>query len=235
MDTSPGAPTAATPPSTDGPTRGRRRLPVVPLTLLALLAVAVVLRPQQLLSTLGSVRAWLLVLALVLLTAGLRRATRSLPHAAGTAISLAPAVLALGLLLLPTLVGSEVSEELEGLPPISAGTTSGAADAPARLRTGDVTGIGHRAEGSASLVRLPDGDLLVRLEDFSVDPGPDYRLLLVPGAAQEAPGNGVELGRLKGTSGDQNYGLTTDPPRGPLTVLVWCEAFGVPIAAATLA
>ena len=234
MDAPHGAPAAGTAPARV-PSRGRRRPPVVALALLALLAVAAGLRPQQLLSTLGSVRAWLLVLVLVLLTAGLRRATRSLPPAAGTAISLTPAVLALGLLLLPTLVGTEVSEELEGLPPVTAGTTGGAADAPVRLRTGAVTGIGHRAEGSASLVRLADGDLLVRLEDFSVDPGPDYRLLLVPGAGQESPGDGTELGRLKGTSGDQNYALPTSPPRGPVTVLVWCEAFGVPIAAATLA
>ena len=235
MDTPPSAPAAGRPAPVGEPRRVRRRPPVVPLALLALLAVAAGLRPQQLLSTLGSVRAWVLVLALVLLTAGLRRATRSLRPAAGTAISLTPAVLALGLLLVPTLVGTEVSEELEGLPPVSAGTTGSAADAPSRLRTGEVTGIGHRAEGSASLVQLPDGDLLVRLEDFSVDPGPDYRLLLVPGAGQESPGDGVELGRLKGTSGDQNYALSTSPPSGPVTVLVWCEAFGVPIAGATLA
>jgi hypothetical protein len=144
-------------------------------------------------------------------------------------------VLALGLLLLPTLIDTEVREELEGLPPVTAGNTGDAVDAPVRLRTAEVSGIGHRAEGSASLVRLPDGDLLVRLEDFSVDPGPDYRLLLVPGADQESPGDGVELGRLKGTSGDQNYAVSTSPPSGPVTVLVWCEAFGVPIAAATLA
>lgn len=234
MDAPPSAPAAGTAPPAGVPQRGRRRPPVVPLALLALLAVAAGLRPQQLLSTLGSVRAWLLVLALVLLTAGLRRATRSLPPAAGTAISLATAVLALGLLVVPTLVGTEVQEELAGLPPVTAGTTGGAADAPTRLRTAEITGIGHRAEGSASLVRLQDGDLLVRLEDFSVDPGPDYRLLLVPGAGQESPGDGVELGRLKGTSGNQNYALPTSRTPGPVTVLVWCEAFGVPIAAATL-
>lgn len=198
--------------------------------MVVLLAVSGVLRPQQLLSTLTSLRAWLLVLAVVLLTFALRRATRGLPPTAGTAVSSAPAVLAAGLFLLPTLVGNEVHEELPGLAP----TAAGAPSAPVRLGTGQVTGIGHRAEGSASLVQLPAGELLVRLEDFRVDPGPDYRVYVVTGSGQESPGDGIELGRLKGTSGNQNYPAPGPVPPGPVTLLVWCEAFSVPVAAATI-
>ncbi len=219
---------------------GRRRLTALPLSLVLLLTAAVLLRPQQLRSTLLSPRAWLLVLAVVLLTVVLRRVTRALPVAAGTALSLIPAVAATGVFLLPTIVGTRVSEDLDGLAPASARARAGAPtgtvgpDRPVRLRTADVTGIGHSAEGTASLVRLPDGELLVRLEDFRVDPGPDYRLHLVPGAGRESPADGVELGRLKGSSGDQNYRLSGQVPSGPVTVLVWCRAFEVPIAAATL-
>ena len=74
--------------------------------------------------------------------------------------------------------------------------------------------------------------MVVQLRDFDVQPGPDYRLYLATG---ERPDGGRELGALKGTSGNQRYAVErrADARRFD-TVLVWCRAFSVPVAAATL-
>lgn len=210
-----------------------------------LLATAVLLRPEQVLSTLQSPRALLVVASVVLLTLLLRRLTRGLPRPAAAAVTALPGLLAFLLLVVPLLLGTHVDEGLDGLDEVdTTGSTSAAkqvvtdsppAEAPRRLTSADLQGIGHRASGTASLVRLDDGALLVRLEDLDVDPGPDYRLVLVPGAGQESPGEGgLDLGRLKATSGNQNYRAPQAAPDLPVTVLVWCRAFRVPIAAATL-
>lgn len=215
-----------------------RRVPVVPLLVLTLLVLAAAVRPQQLLSTLRSPRALLLIAGVVLLTLLLRRLLHRLPPPLATALAAAPAVVAVALLVLPTLRGTTVDEALPDLQPLAADSAAPAAEAaaaaPVRLATGPVQGIGHRGSGTASLVRLQDGATLVRFEDLSVDPGPDYRVYLVPGLDRSDPGDAISLGKLKGTSGNQNYAVTGAVPDGPVTALIWCEAFSVAIAAASL-
>jgi len=58
----------------------------------------------------------------------------------------------------------------------------------------------------------------------------------VPGADQDSPADGVNLGALRGTKGSLTYPV----PAGtgvsdPLTVLIWCEPFTVAVAGATQA
>lgn len=88
------------------------------------------------------------------------------------------------------------------------------------------------------MIQLEDGSLLVRFEQFSVESGPDYDVYVVPGANISVPDGGTLLGDLKGTVGDQNYDIPSGaiPSAGgePVTVLIWCEVFAVPVANATL-
>jgi len=67
-----------------------------------------------------------------------------------------------------------------------------------------------------------------------VEPGPDYRVFVVAGTDRESPGEGVELDGLRGNQGTQYYEVPSDiDPGSGWTVLVWCRAFGVPVANAT--
>ncbi len=78
------------------------------------------------------------------------------------------------------------------------------------------------------------GDI-VRLQFLAVEPGPDYHVHVVPGAERKSPDGGVHLNRLRGNRGNQNYPVpTTVGLQRPFTVLIWCRAFAVPIAAATI-
>jgi hypothetical protein len=106
-----------------------------------------------------------------------------------------------------------------------------ATNGPVLLARGRLRGIDHTASGRAELVDTRDG-VVVQLRDFKVQPGPDYRLYLADG---ESPDGGRELGALKGTSGNQRYDVERrGDARRYKTVLIWCRAFSVPVAAATL-
>jgi hypothetical protein len=129
-------------------------------------------------------------------------------------------------------------------PPADAGETADAAsdqsvptapDQPRRLRVGSFRGVDHRASGRVALYRQPDGRYVVGLEDFDIQPGPDYDLYLVPGEDREDRDGGIRLDDLRGNRGTQFYDVPAevDPSAGAWTVLVWCQTFGVPIATAT--
>jgi hypothetical protein len=70
----------------------------------------------------------------------------------------------------------------------------------------------------------------VALEQIDIEPGPDYRVIVVRGTDQQTPGDGLELDALRGNQGTQYYEVSsgTDPGTG-WTALIWCQAFGVPV------
>jgi hypothetical protein len=138
---------------------------------------------------------------------------------------------------------SKVVEHLPGLQPRSeqvtldaetSTATTVARASPVRVRAASFRGINHRASGTASIIRQPDGAYVVGLEDIDFEPGPDYRVYVVPGNVTKPADGAIELDKLRGNVGTQFYEVPagTDPTDGEWTVLVWCRVFAVPIAAA---
>jgi hypothetical protein len=107
---------------------------------------------------------------------------------------------------------------------------------PIAFASGPLRGIDHDATGTAVLYERPDGTTFVGLENIDIEPGPDYKVYVVPGANRERPGDdGVFLDSLRGNQGTQFYEIPagTAVTTGDWTVLVWCRAFAVPIANAS--
>jgi hypothetical protein len=90
----------------------------------------------------------------------------------------------------------------------------------------------HNAEGMAKVIRLDDASMILRLENFKATNGPDLYVYL---ATDESASDFVDLGRLKGNIGNQNYEIPegTDFSRYD-TVLIWCKAFSVLFGSAEL-
>ena len=108
------------------------------------------------------------------------------------------------------------------------------------LARGGFYSIIHAGAGQATIYQLADGSRILRLQDFSVDNGPDLYVYLVPvnpvpnTVGSEIPGS-VNLGRLKGNLGDQNYDIPADLDLSQFqSVVIWCQAFRVPFSAAPL-
>ena len=121
-----------------------------------------------------------------------------------------------------------------GPAPVAATPTTIAPAGPVRLRSAALYGIDHRASGTASIIRTPDGRHVVGLEEIDIEPGPDYRVYVVPGRSETTSEGAVELDGLRGNQGTQFYDVPADVDvgSGEWTVLVWCKRFAVPVAAA---
>jgi hypothetical protein len=109
------------------------------------------------------------------------------------------------------------------------------------LVQGSFYNLAHLSSGEALIYQLADGSRVLRLQNFSVDNGPDLYVYLVPidpvpnASGSDIPGH-YSLGRLKGNIGDQNYELPADLDLSQYkSVVIWCQAFAVPFAAAPLA
>jgi hypothetical protein len=97
----------------------------------------------------------------------------------------------------------------------------------------------HSTTGEAIVTDLPDGRRVLRFQDFETSNGPDLRVYLSAGSSDAGFGKEygedfVELGRLKGNIGDQNYEIPagTDLARYRNAV-VWCARFSVGFGVAT--
>ncbi|HVF13245.1 MAG TPA: DM13 domain-containing protein [Acidimicrobiales bacterium] len=225
--------------------------------MLVVVALALAFRGDVVVATLESpaalVRVGAIVVALVALSLVLRRFVDN--AVVRNLVMAVPVAGLVWLLVVPYFTDETVMETLPGAPATTLGPTSGSTEAtgppsapmttspsvdapptgPVRLSQGEFQGIDHRASGSAAVYRLADGSHIVRLEDIDIQSGPDYFVHLVPGADQESPGGGYDLGPLKGNKGSQNYPVPqdVDVASGGYTVLVWCRAFAVPVANAT--
>ena len=91
----------------------------------------------------------------------------------------------------------------------------------------------HNAEGVAKVIALDDGTSVLRLEKFKATNGPDLYVYL---ATDKSASDIVNLGRLKGNIGNQNYPIPsgTDVTKYN-TALIWCKAFSVLFGSARFA
>ena len=128
----------------------------------------------------------------------------------------------------------------EGLPVAAAQSAGSAAEPTAVLVRGEFKSIAHETRGRASIYRLADGKRVLRLTNFATSNGPDVRVYLV--AAADAPDDKtvkeagfLEVGKLKGTDGDQNYEVPSDLDLGKYrAVTIWCRRFAVNFGTAPL-
>ncbi len=105
---------------------------------------------------------------------------------------------------------------------------------------GEFRPVAHAATGIATIDAGAGGARALRLEDFRVDDGPDLYVYLV--AIDDAPNSRsvsraefVSLGKLRKSSGDQDYEVpaATDLEKYR-TVVIWCKRYSVNFAAAPL-
>jgi hypothetical protein len=111
---------------------------------------------------------------------------------------------------------------------------------PVSVLTGSFQGADdfHQGSGTATIYELEDGSELLRFEDFEVTNGPDLHVLLVP---DDAPTDRsdltgyIDLGKLKGNVGNQNYQIPGDVDISEFgSVVIYCEPFHVLFATATI-
>ena len=108
---------------------------------------------------------------------------------------------------------------------------------PMALASGEFVGVDHFAVGTATVYEQ-EGDVVLRLEDDTdIQNGPDLVVWLLPADSYDGgvPTEYLDLGAIKGNVGGQNYVLPAEfDPEVHQLVLVWCERFAVPFAAAAL-
>jgi len=110
------------------------------------------------------------------------------------------------------------------------------------LETGTFHGKVHDTSGRATIYEESDGKRVLRLTNFKTSNGPDVHVILV--AVKDAEDNAnflksnterVELGKLKGNEGDQNYEIPSGTDLGKYhTVSIYCERFNANFGVAPL-
>jgi len=134
--------------------------------------------------------------------------------------------------------GAERDAALARAEPAPGGDGGKAPAKNVQLLSGSFTGeSGHRGEGEAAVVRMAEGGRVVTFTEFDVDPGAGgLRVYLHDGeTTSDDLGDFVEVAKLKGTKGDQQYEIPADLDlRRYSTVVIWCVPFSTRIAQAPL-
>lgn len=115
-----------------------------------------------------------------------------------------------------------------------------AVPAPVVVASGAFLSQEHATTGTASLIRLPDGSHVIRLENLASSDGPDVKVWLSDQAAggdwfKYRAGRYLDLGPIKATHGNQNYALPAGADfTGLGTLVLWCDRFSVAFGSAAL-
>ncbi len=111
------------------------------------------------------------------------------------------------------------------------------APGPELLGSGNFEDVAHHGSGLAKLFSTEDGGLL-RFENLDVLNGPDLRVLLSPNANVQSSGDlgeYIELDKLKGNKGNQNYVIGADVDLSQYSsVVIYCKPFHVVFNSAEL-
>jgi Electron transfer DM13 len=157
------------------------------------------------------------------------------------AIAAVFAVAGLGLaywLISPLFINVQVNEALPKASSVA--TTSTATSSLTALGSGAFYNVEHDGvTGKATLYQQADGSTVLRLTGFKVLNGPDLYVyassVTKPDAGNINDANSVNLGKLKGNVGDQNYAIPAGTsPEKLKSVVIWCKTFGVNFASASI-
>ena len=104
---------------------------------------------------------------------------------------------------------------------------------PRPLYTGRLEGKAHPTSGRATIYEASDGARYLRLSDFMTSNGPDVHVVLARGDDSDLGReivkgdlDHVELGRIKGNQGDQNYSLPASVDLEKYNAaVIFCERF----------
>lgn len=130
-------------------------------------------------------------------------------------------------LISPLFINKKVGEKIEDI-------TSGGQSLPAEIvALGSFSGLdGHRAEGSAKLLKIAEKYYIRFEDDFRVTNGPDLFVYLGKDGQYDAS---TRVAGLKGNIGGQNYEIPADlNPANYNEIWVWCRAFSVAFGKAVL-
>jgi hypothetical protein len=118
------------------------------------------------------------------------------------------------------------------------------ADESADAQTGELISMGdlegadafHTASGAVLLVRDPDGNVILRFQDYEVRNGPDLYVYLTPDPGGDVHADGaIELSPIKATSGFVNYDVPADVDASTFrAAVIYCRPFAVTFATAQL-
>ncbi|MGE0230054.1 MAG: DM13 domain-containing protein [Dehalococcoidia bacterium] len=115
--------------------------------------------------------------------------------------------------------------------------TPAASSGAAVLASGQLEGTDsfHFGSGDVLLVRGPEGELILRFEDYEVRNGPDLFIYLSPDPAGDPEASGaLNLGGIRATKGNVNYEVPTDTDVSAFrSAVIWCRSFDVVFAIAT--
>ncbi len=128
-------------------------------------------------------------------------------------------------------------------PPATTGSRPAPPPAPEVLASGSFVSHEHETTGSVRVLGLPGGRRVLRIEDLDTSNGPDLKVWLTDAPVRSGrdgwfvfdDGRYVDLGRLKGNRGSQNYDLPAAVDLRELSSLsIWCDRFNVSFGAVQL-
>ena len=109
---------------------------------------------------------------------------------------------------------------------------------PIAVKAGMFVTAAHPTSGTATIYKLNDGSYTLRLSHFETSNGPKVHVVLDDHTVMGnhvIDAHSVDLGDLKGTSGNQNYRIPVGTNLAKVkSVAIYCERFHVTFGSAKL-